>query len=60
MNERIEQFTRYKRAQADANNVLDFCGPPNLSEFCARVDAVLVRKKDSYSHMAGKRGPSTL
>ncbi|XP_054264766.1 molybdopterin synthase catalytic subunit-like [Macrosteles quadrilineatus] len=52
INDRIDKFIRYKRDQANINNVLDFCGASSDRQFCARVDAVLVRKKDSTSHMA--------
>uniref|UniRef100_A0A1B6HCL6 Uncharacterized protein n=1 Tax=Homalodisca liturata TaxID=320908 RepID=A0A1B6HCL6_9HEMI len=52
ISERINRFIGYKREQANINNILDFCGPPDIDKLCARVDAVLTRKKNSSSHMA--------
>ena len=55
VNRRIDSFIERKREEMNAANVLEFCSrhvtdePNDFS--CARVDAVLVRKTDSSSHL---------
>jgi len=61
---RIESFVELKRKQVNTCNVLDFCTHLDPEYSCARVDAVLVRQKDSKGHFRVHRvenitGPQT-
>ncbi|XP_044729373.1 molybdopterin synthase catalytic subunit [Chrysoperla carnea] len=69
---RINRFMERKREMLNMTNVLDFC-VPNTSNIdlhtetnsCARIDAVLTRRKDSKSHLRVRRvhnvqGPLTM
>ena len=50
MNERIDKYIESKRSEIDASNVLEFCdGSESIGS--ARIDAVLVKKRDSKSHL---------
>lgn len=56
VNERIKKFMKRKRSEIDTNNIREFCCENRNSEFtCARVDAVLQKRKDSKSHLQGKK-----
>ncbi|KAG8228432.1 hypothetical protein J437_LFUL003909 [Ladona fulva] len=65
---RIEKFIKRKREGIDQGNVRDFCpvsGTRKKESSCARVDAVLIRRKDSKSHLRvtrvlNKWGPQTM
>ncbi|XP_043272710.1 molybdopterin synthase catalytic subunit [Venturia canescens] len=70
LNRRIESFITRKRQQVNAVNVQEFCSRRYLGDeegeiSCARVDAILVRRKDSKSHVKvhrvlNSRGPQTM
>lgn len=68
LNRRIKSFIERKRQQVNTLNVQEFCchSEKNDNEnSCARVDAVLVRCKDSKSHVRVHRvlntwGPQTI
>lgn len=56
LNRRIKSFIERKRQQVNATNVQEFCCYSNESDdrhqnSCARVDAILLRRKDSKSHV---------
>lgn len=54
VNNRIEKFMARKRSEIDIQNIKEFCSVENDPEFsCARVDAVLQKRKDSKSHLQG-------
>ncbi|KAJ8924411.1 hypothetical protein NQ315_007207 [Exocentrus adspersus] len=56
VNERIKKFMERKRREIDANNIREFCCGDRNSEFtCARIDAVLQKRKDSKSHLQVNR-----
>jgi len=66
LDERINRFIETKRSDINATNILEFCNK-NQEDFnedsCARIDAVLVKKRDSKSHLrksvvANQLGPS--
>ncbi|KAJ9574066.1 hypothetical protein L9F63_008592 [Diploptera punctata] len=64
---RINSFIERKRDQVNLGNIQDFCshGSTPVNEYsCARVDALLIRRKDSKSHLRVRRvlntwGPQT-
>ncbi|XP_069695783.1 molybdopterin synthase catalytic subunit isoform X2 [Periplaneta americana] len=64
---RINSFIERKREQVNLGNIQDFCyhgNAPITDGSCARVDALLVRRKDSKSHLRVRRvlnpwGPQT-
>lgn len=57
VNERIEKFMERKRRDIDLSNISEFCCGDRNSEFtCARIDAVVQKRKDSKSHLQGKIG----
>nr|CAD7265386.1 unnamed protein product [Timema shepardi] len=63
---RISSFIERKREQVNASNIHDFCHRDNVQveESCARVNAVLLCRKDSKSHLRVRRvlnqwGPQT-
>ncbi|CAH1118910.1 unnamed protein product [Phaedon cochleariae] len=52
IEERISRFMQRKRSDIDVHNIREFCCGERNSEFtCARVDAVLQKRKDSKSHL---------
>jgi len=63
MKNRIQKYTERKREQNNLNNIqdftnrkitsLDFCDS-GTEDTCARVDAILLKSKDSKSHLKGK------
>ncbi|KAJ8962616.1 hypothetical protein NQ318_001009 [Aromia moschata] len=56
VDERINKFMERKRSEIDINNIREFCCGDRNSEFsCARVDAVLQKRKDSKSHLQVNR-----
>ncbi|KYQ52292.1 Molybdopterin synthase catalytic subunit [Trachymyrmex zeteki] len=68
LNRRIESFIERKRQHVNTVNVQEFCrySENNGNEnSCARVDAILIRRKDSRSHIKVHRvlnewGPQTI
>ncbi|XP_036143513.1 molybdopterin synthase catalytic subunit isoform X6 [Monomorium pharaonis] len=69
LNRRIESFIKRKRQQVNTMNVQEFCRYSEKSNdnenSCARVDAILIRRKDSKSHVKVHRvsnmwGPQTI
>lgn len=59
IQQRIERFMKQKRDIINRTNLLDFCvsnstNPESEVNSCARVDAVLVRRKNSKSHLKSK------
>ncbi|XP_012272327.1 molybdopterin synthase catalytic subunit [Orussus abietinus] len=69
LNRRIQAFIARKREQVNVANVQEFCCRSDRNEekeeSCARVDAVLIRHKDSKSHVKVHRvlnswGPQTV
>ncbi|XP_053985453.1 molybdopterin synthase catalytic subunit [Hylaeus volcanicus] len=66
---RIESFIERKRQQVNIVNVQEFCchreKNDKTEDSCARVDAILIRRKDSKSHVKVHRvrnawGPQTM
>ncbi|XP_018576787.1 molybdopterin synthase catalytic subunit [Anoplophora glabripennis] len=56
VDERITKFMERKRTEIDTNNIREFCCGDRNSEFtCARIDAVLQKRKDSKSHLEVNR-----
>lgn len=54
LNKRIENFMERKRNEININNIREFCTSDRNSEFtCARIDAVLQKRKDSKGHLQG-------
>ncbi|CAK9808851.1 Molybdopterin synthase catalytic subunit [Anthophora plagiata] len=55
LNNRISSFIERKRQQVNIVNVQEFCCHRHQSDenedSCARVDAILIRRKDSKSHV---------
>ncbi|XP_067214501.1 molybdopterin synthase catalytic subunit isoform X2 [Linepithema humile] len=55
LNRRIKSFIERKRQQVNAINVQEFCCHSESNDdnesSCARVDAILIRRKDSKSHV---------
>ncbi|XP_070159163.1 molybdopterin synthase catalytic subunit-like isoform X1 [Polyergus mexicanus] len=68
LNRRIKSFIERKRQQVNTVNVQEFCCHSERNDnenSCARVDAILIRRKDSKSHMRVHRvlntwGPQTI
>jgi len=69
LNHRIESFIERKRQQINTVNIQEFCRHSEKSDkneySCARVDAILIRRKDSKSHVKVHRvlnvwGPQTI
>ncbi|XP_039312810.1 molybdopterin synthase catalytic subunit isoform X2 [Solenopsis invicta] len=69
LNRRIESFIERKRQQVNTVNVQEFCRHSEKNDdnenSCARVDAILIRRKDSKSHVKVHRvanmwGPQTI
>ncbi|XP_012256802.2 molybdopterin synthase catalytic subunit-like isoform X2 [Athalia rosae] len=71
LNRRIEAFITRKREQMNIVNVQEFCchrarvDEEQEESSCARVDAILIRRKDSKSHVKVHRvlnpwGPNTV
>ncbi|XP_021926052.1 molybdopterin synthase catalytic subunit isoform X2 [Zootermopsis nevadensis] len=64
---RINSFIERKREQVNLGNIQDFCyhdSAPASDSSCARVDALLIARKDSKSHLRVRRvlntwGPQT-
>lgn len=63
---RISSFIERKREQVNVGNIQDFCyhNSARVNNSCARVDALLIRRKDSKSHLRVRRvlnpwGPQT-
>lgn len=58
VNRRIAAFIKRKREENNLNNLRDFCfhGARIVERdfSCARVDAVVIRNKNSKSHLKGK------
>ncbi|XP_057338394.1 molybdopterin synthase catalytic subunit [Microplitis mediator] len=68
LNRRIESFILRKRQHVNSVNIQEFCRHRHLNSqvenSCARVDAILIRRKDSKSHVKVHRvynphGPQT-
>ncbi|XP_014240233.1 molybdopterin synthase catalytic subunit-like [Cimex lectularius] len=47
----IKSFIQGKRNQINKQNIIDFCVEEGKRQNCARVDAVLVKRKDTSSHI---------
>ncbi|KAL0114442.1 hypothetical protein PUN28_011596 [Cardiocondyla obscurior] len=66
LNHRIKSFIESKRQQVNNVNIQEFCRHSgNNKNSCARVDAILIRRKDSKSHVKVHRvlnawGPQTI
>lgn len=58
INRRINSFIHRKREQINMSNIRNFCSE-NLDnpegDTCARVSAILKRRKDSKSHLKGEQ-----
>ncbi|CAH1185259.1 unnamed protein product [Phyllotreta striolata] len=53
---RIAKFMERKRAEIDSNNIREFCHSDRDSEYtCARIDATVVKRTDSKSHLQVNR-----
>lgn len=55
INRRIDAFIQRKQGEVNASNIRDFCVGGIQPKNCARVDAVLVTRKDSKSHVRVRR-----
>lgn len=55
IEQRIQKFIERKRDEIDKSNIRDFCSQrsDDTENSCARVDAVLVKRKDSKGHLQG-------
>lgn len=55
LDQRIQKFIDRKREEINKANIRDFCVKRKLDEeeSCARIDAVLVKRKDSKGHLQG-------
>lgn len=56
LDERIQKFVDRKRGEINNANIRDFCVKRKLDndeDSCARIDAVLVKRKDSKGHLQG-------
>lgn len=58
IEERIQKFMERKREEINLANVRDFCqrnvnSLDDLKESCARVDSMLIKRKDSKGHLQG-------
>ena len=58
IDDRINKFIEAKREDINATNILEFCNKTSqksndfeMEESCARIDAVLVKRHDSKSHL---------
>lgn len=56
---RIEKFMERKKQEINLRNIKEFCRrdvtkPDDMQDSCARVDSVLLKRKDSKSHLQGK------
>lgn len=51
LNDRIDKFIEAKREEINNANILEFLGGGEKVDSCARTDAVLVKKKDTKSHL---------
>ncbi|XP_052127443.1 molybdopterin synthase catalytic subunit isoform X3 [Frankliniella occidentalis] len=61
---RMEAFMEFKRNQVNLSNIRDFCSNSSSDSSCARVDAAVIRQKDSKGHLRVRRvlnktGPQT-
>ncbi|CAH1107639.1 unnamed protein product [Psylliodes chrysocephalus] len=53
---RINKFMERKRSEININNIQEFCRSDRNSDFiCARVDAEVLKRKDSKSHLQVNR-----
>lgn len=55
ISRRIDAFIQRKQEEVNASNIRDFCVGGVQPKNCARVDAVLVTRKDSKSHVRVRR-----
>lgn len=53
LNKRIDTFMERKREQNNVMNIKDFCGSRNEEEGCARTNSVLIKQKNSKTHLKG-------
>uniref|UniRef100_A0A1Y1N8L2 Uncharacterized protein n=1 Tax=Photinus pyralis TaxID=7054 RepID=A0A1Y1N8L2_PHOPY len=56
IEKRIEKFIELKREEINRANIRDFCcrDDNEINEFsCARIDAKLIKRKDSKGHLKG-------
>lgn len=55
VEERIQKFIERKREEINKCNIRDFCvkRKEDSEDSCARIDAVLVKRKDSKGHLQG-------
>lgn len=56
INTRIDKFITRKRQEINESNIRDFCGRNTMEEVdstCARIDAKLMKRKDSKGHLQG-------
>lgn len=58
IEERISKYMERKRNEINLANVRDFCqrninNLDDLKESCARVDSMLIKRKDSKGHLQG-------
>lgn len=54
---RIFKFMEKKREEINRSNVRDFCrrNPDDqIENSCARIDSILLKRRDSKSHLKGK------
>ena len=57
LNERICNFLNLKRDEINRSNVRDFCRKEASSEVetsCARIESILLKRKDAKGHLQGK------
>ncbi|KAI4469114.1 molybdopterin synthase related [Holotrichia oblita] len=57
IEERIDRFMKRKRDEINRCNVKDFCMRDidvECEDSCARIDSVLIKRKDSKGHLQGK------
>lgn len=56
IEQRIQKFIERKRDEINKSNIRDFCvkRKADSEDSCARIDAVLVKRKDSKGHLQGK------
>lgn len=55
LDQRIQKFIDRKREEINLANIRDFCVKRKCDDedSCARIDAVLVKRKDSKGHLQG-------
>lgn len=55
LDQRIHKFIEKKREEINSANVRDFCvkRKSDDEDSCARIDAVLIKRKDSKGHLQG-------